>query len=70
MSFLLEILIVLLSVKLAGQISVRLGQPSVLGKLLVGVIVGPAVLGWVHPSPLLKELAELGVILLMFLAGL
>jgi Kef-type K+ transport system membrane component KefB len=69
-SFFLEILVVLLAVKLAGQLSRLLGQPSVLGKLLVGVLVGPAVLGWLHPSPLIAELAEVGVILLMFQAGL
>lgn len=70
MSALLEILVVLLSVKVAGQVSRWLGQPSVLGKLLVGVLVGPALLGWVHPGPLMAELSEIGVILLMFLAGL
>lgn len=70
MSIFLEIIIVLLSVKLAGQASRLLGQPSVLGKLLVGVLVGPAVLNLIHPSPLIAELSEIGVILLMFLAGL
>jgi Kef-type K+ transport system membrane component KefB len=70
MSFLLEVAIVLVSVKLAGQASKLLGQPSVLGKLLVGVLVGPAVLNLVHPSAMMAELSELGVIMLMFLAGL
>jgi Kef-type K+ transport system membrane component KefB len=70
MSFFLEILVVLLAVKLAGQASRLVGQPSVLGKLLVGVLVGPAMLGWLHPSPVITELSEVGVILLLFLAGL
>jgi Kef-type K+ transport system membrane component KefB len=70
MKFLIDILIVLAGVKLAGQVSQRFGQPAVLGQLLSGLLMGPAVLGWVHPGPLIKELAELGVILLMFLAGL
>lgn len=70
MWFLVQIIIVLLSVLLAGQISRRLGQPSVLGQLLVGVLLGPALLHWLDPSPMIKEMAEIGVILLMFMAGL
>ncbi|SFS45904.1 transporter, monovalent cation:proton antiporter-2 (CPA2) family [Marininema halotolerans] len=65
-----ELLIILISTKLAGDLSVRLGQPSVLGKLLVGILIGPAVLGWIDNSHTIKELSEIGVLLLMFLAGL
>ena len=46
--FILQIVIVLLATKIAGQLSIRLGQPSVLGKIIVGIILGPALLGWVH----------------------
>jgi len=67
--FLVTVIIVLLAVKLAGDLSVRFGQPSVFGKLLVGIIVGPSLLGLVHETELLKELAEVGVLLLMFIAG-
>lgn len=74
MHFLLELVIILIAVKLAGHLSRKIGQPSVFGELLVGIILGPALLGWIHMDPkhpgLLKELAEVGVILLMFLAGL
>lgn len=69
-AFLYEIALILFAVKFAGQLSVKLGQPSVLGKLLVGVVLGPALLGWLHPTPFIDELSEIGVILLMFLAGL
>lgn len=51
-------------------LSVRLGQPSVLGKLIVGIVIGPAVLGWIENSELLTQLSNVGVILLMFMAGL
>ncbi|MBD8501034.1 cation:proton antiporter [Paenibacillus arenosi] len=70
MELLLMLLIILVSTKLAGDLTVRLGQPSVLGKLLVGIIIGPAVLGWVTDGDLIKQMAEIGVILLMFIAGL
>ncbi len=39
-----ELAIILLAAKAAGYISIRLGQPSVLGELLVGVLLGPSVL--------------------------
>lgn len=72
--FLLELVIILAAVKLAGHFSKKIGQPSVFGELLVGIILGPAILGWIVVDPkqpgLIKELAEVGVILLMFLAGL
>ncbi len=70
MLFYLELVIILLSTKLAGDISVRLGQPAVLGKLIVGIVIGPAVFGLVETSELIDELSEIGVLLLMFIAGL
>lgn len=68
--FFFQIALILLSTKLAGDLSVRLGQPSVLGKLIVGIVIGPAVLGWIENSELLAQLSNVGVILLMFMAGL
>jgi monovalent cation:proton antiporter-2 (CPA2) family protein len=62
--------VVLLATKLASHLSVRLGQPAVLGKLLIGVIVGPAVLGWVQGGLVIDEIAQIGVLLLMFIAGM
>lgn len=68
--FFFQIALILLSTKLAGDLSVRLGQPSVLGKLIVGIVIGPAVLAWIENSELLTQLSNVGVILLMFMAGL
>lgn len=68
--FLFELAIIVLAVKVVGHLSVKIGQPSVFGKLLVGIILGPSILNLIHPNPLISELAEIGVILLMFLAGL
>ena len=64
--------------KLGGYLSYRIGQPSVLGELLVGIILGPSVLDMLHLpyfsdghiSETIHQMAEIGVLLLMFIAGL
>jgi monovalent cation:proton antiporter-2 (CPA2) family protein len=66
----LQLAIILIAAKIAGSLSVRLGQPSVLGKLLIGIVLGPSVLGLVNETETLVELSQIGVILLMFIAGL
>ncbi|MFS1513104.1 cation:proton antiporter [Chengkuizengella sp. SCS-71B] len=66
----IELAAILLFSKLAGDISVRLGQPAVLGKLLIGIVLGPTVLGIVTNTDVLEEISQIGVILLMFIAGL
>ena len=76
--FILLIVLILASAKGAGYLSYRLGQPSVLGELLAGIVLGPVALdlySWpVFSDPHLEEtirhLGELGVLLLMFIAGL
>lgn len=70
MEFILYLLLILLATKLAGDLSVRLGQPSVLGKLIIGIVLGPAILGWINNSDFIHYFSEIGVIMLMFLAGL
>lgn len=74
-AFLLSI--ILLSAKIAGYISIRIGQPSVLGELLVGIILGPSIINLLNLpfiehglTETVAELGEMGVLLLMFLAGL
>ncbi|MDX8363879.1 cation:proton antiporter [Cytobacillus sp. IB215665] len=66
----IELAAILFASKIAGDISVRLGQPSVLGKLLIGIVLGPTVLGIVNDTEILSEISQIGVILLMFIAGL
>jgi monovalent cation:proton antiporter-2 (CPA2) family protein len=68
--FFAQLLLILVATKLAGDLSTRIGQPAVLGKLIVGVILGPAVLGWIEESDIIHQMSEIGVLLLMFLAGL
>ena len=47
-----------------------LGLPTVMGELIVGVLLGPAVLGWIEPGELIQLLAEIGIFFLMFHAGI
>lgn len=69
-SLLIQLAIIILSVKLAGTLSDKIKQPTVFGKLLIGIIIGPSFLGLVNETETIKLLGELGVIVLMFLAGL
>lgn len=67
---LFQLALILLASKAAGSLSVRMKQPAVLGKLLVGIILGPALLDLIHETEVLEAFSQIGVILLMFLAGL
>ncbi|MBR1747218.1 MAG: cation:proton antiporter [Clostridia bacterium] len=69
-TILLELALILLFTKLFGIVVKKIGLPQVVGFLIAGLLLGPCVLGWVHPSETLKIIAELGVILIMFSAGL
>src|SRR6266699_579849 len=68
-SYLVSIACLLIAAKVAGWLCQRIGVPPVLGQLVVGVLGGSSLLGWVHPDSLLSSLSGLGVILLMFIAG-
>ena len=69
--FLRDLVIMLLAAKLCGEIAVRLKQPAVLGELLGGVLLGVGALGIIHPhEPMIHNLAELGVLILLFEIGL
>jgi len=77
-------MIVVASAKMAGALATRIHQPSVFGEILAGLVLGPTVLnilGWsvFAPPPgadavpllaLVRDLAQIGVLLLMFVAGL
>jgi Kef-type K+ transport system membrane component KefB len=66
----LAMLVVFGCAKLGAEIAERLKQPGIVGEILAGVIIGPSVLGWIHPSELLGTLADLGVMFLLFRVGL
>ena len=64
------LLIVFGSAKLMGEIFVKLRQPALVGEILAGALIGPSVLGWIAPNDTLKALSDLGVMFLLFDAGL
>ena len=64
------LLIVFGSAKLVGEIFVKLRQPSLVGEIVAGAIIGPSVLGWIAPNDTLKALSDLGVMFLLFDVGL
>ncbi|MDD7182078.1 cation:proton antiporter, partial [Peptostreptococcus porci] len=68
--YLVSIAIILLSTKIFGGLTEKIKLPQVVGALIAGVVIGPAVFGIVQDTAFLDEVAELGVIILMFMAGL
>ncbi len=68
--YLFDLALILLSTKLLGLLTKKFNMPQVVGALLAGVILGPAVLGIMGETSFIKELAEIGVIVLMFCAGM
>ncbi|MBJ7331823.1 MAG: cation:proton antiporter [Solirubrobacteraceae bacterium] len=67
---LLDLFIVLLAAKLGDELFKRIGQPAIVGEILAGVLVGPAVFGLVELGETLEVFAELGVVFLLFWVGL
>ncbi|MFD1417726.1 cation:proton antiporter [Companilactobacillus keshanensis] len=70
MSILLQLVLILILTKLGAHLSSVLSFPSVIGELLVGVIAGPAVLNILTGTTFIQYFSEIGVIVLMFIAGL
>lgn len=68
--FLLSIAIIMLTTKIMGDITNKANMPQVVGALLAGVLVGPSCLGLIEETDFITKTAEIGVILLMFTAGM
>ena len=68
--FLLDLCMILLSTKLLGLLTRKIHMPQVVGALLAGLILGPAMLNLITETDFICDTAELGVIILMFCAGM
>ncbi len=68
--YLLEVALILFSTKLLGLVSRKMKLPQVVGSLLAGIIIGPCILNLVVESEFITQLSEIGVIMLMFIAGM
>ncbi|MBR6329316.1 MAG: cation:proton antiporter [Lachnospiraceae bacterium] len=69
-SILRELAIIVISAKLFGLVAKKLRIPQVAGEIIAGIIVGPCLFGFVQQTEFISQMAEIGVILLMFSAGL
>lgn len=69
-TILLQLVLILFSARVCGDIAVRLQAPAVIGELLAGVIIGPSLLDLVQPSEPIHLLAQIGIILLLFGVGI
>ena len=68
--YLIVISLILLTTKVFGMITKRLQMPQVVGALIAGLVMGPAMLNIIHSTEFLSQVSELGVIVMMFTAGL
>jgi len=66
---LFQLFVLLLATKLGDELFKRLGQPALVGEILGGVLVGPAVLGWYQITAETSLFAQIGAVLLLFEVG-
>lgn len=69
-NFLFDIALILISTKLLGLLTKKISMPQVVGALLAGLLLGPAIFNVLRETDFLTQVSELGVIVLMFAAGL
>jgi Kef-type K+ transport system membrane component KefB len=82
LSFLIIVSIILISARILGELCRKYKQPAVIGEIIAGIILGPSLFGWLFPSQFsyiflsqpkayaaFDGLANIGIILLMFIAG-
>ena len=65
-----NLLILLVTARLFGEIFERFKQPAMIGEILAGIILGPTLLNWIHRTEDIQIVSDLGVFLLIIIAGL
>jgi Kef-type K+ transport system membrane component KefB/nucleotide-binding universal stress UspA family protein len=81
--FLAELIVLMLVGRLLGEAMLRIGQPSVMGQLLAGILLGPSLLGWLWPDlqhwifpadkvqkSMIDAISQFGILLLLLLTGM
>jgi len=68
--FLIQLVLILFSARIVGEVAAWMNIPSVIGELLAGVLIGPSLLNLVEATPSIHLLAQIGIILLLFEVGL
>jgi Na+:H+ antiporter len=66
----LYISLLILFAKLFEEVAVRLKQPPIVGYIIAGIVIGPALLAWVHPADEITMFIQIGIFFLFFLIGL
>jgi len=69
-TFFLVLVAILLTARLFGELASRMRIPPVIGELLAGIVLGPSLLDWIEPTEIIRLLAEIGIIMLLFEVGL
>lgn len=69
-TFLIQLVIILLSARLFGEVAAYFQIPSVIGELIAGIVIGPSLLGLIEVSNPIHLLAQIGIILLLFEVGI
>lgn len=65
-----SLLLLLLLSRVLGEVASRFGQPGMLGEIAAGILLGPSCFSLIHFSPEIKAISDIGVLLLVFLAGM
>lgn len=68
--FFVNLLLLLVFARILGEIFERFKQPAMIGEIIAGVILGPSLLNFIHRTEEIKVISELGVFLLVIIAGL
>jgi Kef-type K+ transport system membrane component KefB len=68
--FFTNLLILLVTARIFGEIFERFKQPAMIGEILAGIMLGPSLLNLIHRTEDIKVISELGIFLLVIIVGL
>ena len=68
--FLIQLVLILFSARIVGEIAAYFKAPSVIGELVAGILIGPSVFGLIEITPTIYLLSQIGIVLLLFEVGI